>query len=234
MKIEKQYINNFIDRLWNSRATPEADPVITTACVDVAIMLMECRASYVLDREEGYSDLYIDPKVDIVNSNPQVIQQVKEELYEFLCLLSKNNVRSILQIGLGHFASTHFVLSLLMDSICTIEYDDLHIKRYYDEINLDKETLICGDSTSQEVIQQAKNLGPFDCVFIDGNHSYEYVKLDLENYTPLVKQGGIVSLHDANFEGERYGTPRVIREATHDWKKISHSDEVGIAYFIRI
>ena len=26
----------------------------------------------------------------------------------------------------------------------------------------------------------------------------------------------------------------LIREAIHDWKKISHSDEVGIAYFIRI
>ena len=219
----KEYIVNFID--WIAHKSEK---------INLAMALMEYRAEHILSKESLYEDLYIDPEVDIVNSNPQVIQQVEKELYEFLELLLNNDVKHILQIGLGHFASTHFVLSLLMDSICTIEYDDLHIKRYSDEINSDKETLICGDSTSQEVIQQAKNLGPFDCVFIDGNHSYEYVKLDLENYTPLVKQGGIVALHDANFEGERYGTPRVIREATHDWKKISHSDEVGIAYFIRI
>ena len=219
----KEYIVNFID--WIAHKSEK---------INLAMALMEYRAEHILSKENLYEDLYIDPEVDIVNSNPQVIQQVEKELYEFLELLLNNDVKHILQIGLGHFASTHFVLSLLMDSICTIEYDDLHIKRYSDEINLDRETLICGDSTSQEVIQQAKNLGPFDCVFIDGNHSYEYVKLDLENYAPLVKQGGIVALHDANFEGERYGTPRVIREATHDWKKISHSDEVGIAYFIRI
>ena len=221
--MEKEYIVNFID--WIAHKSEK---------INLAMTLMEYRAEHILSKENLYEDLYIDPEVDIVNSNPQVIQQVEKELYEFLELLLNNDVKHILQIGLGHFASTHFVLSLLMDSICTIEYDDLHIKRYSDEINSDKETLICGDSTSQEVIQQAKNLGPFDCVFIDGNHSSEYVKLDLENYTPLVKQGGIVALHDANFEGERYGAPRVIREAAHDWKKISHSDEVGIAYFIRI
>jgi len=149
-------------------------------------------------------------------------------------LLSKNNVRNILQIGLGHFASTHFVLSLLMDSICTIEYDDLHVQRYSDEINHKKETILCGDSASEGVIKQAQELGPFDCVFIDGNHSYEYVKLDLENYAPLVRTGGIIALHDANFEGDRYGTPRVVRESSHNWEKISHSNEVGIAYFVKV
>ena len=229
MKIEKEYINDFFDSLCESGVAVSSD-----SKADIAMMLMEARGKYLLERAEGYTDLYIDPNVDIVNSNPQVIQQVHDEIYDFLCLLLKNNVQSMLQIGLGHFAATHFVLSLLMDRICTIEYDDLHIQRYSDEINLQKETLICGDSTSDSIIKQAEELGPFDCVFIDGNHSYEYVKMDLENYTPLVKKGGIVALHDANFAGERYGTPRVIREANHNWKKISHSNEVGIAYFIKV
>ena len=45
---------------------------------------------------------------------------------------------------------------------------------------------------------------------------------------------GKVAFHDSNFVGERYGTPQVIRETSYDWKKISHSNEVGIAYFTKV
>ena len=37
-----------------------------------------------------------------------------------------------------------------------------------------------------------------DFVYIDGNHSYEYVKKDLELYYPKVKKGGLVAGHDYN------------------------------------
>lgn len=36
----------------------------------------------------------------------------------------------------------------------------------------------------------------FDCVIIDGDHSYVQVKKDLENAFRCVKQGGLVILHD--------------------------------------
>ncbi len=36
----------------------------------------------------------------------------------------------------------------------------------------------------------------FDFVWIDGDHSYEQVKRDIENYLPLVKKGGIIGGHD--------------------------------------
>ncbi len=35
-----------------------------------------------------------------------------------------------------------------------------------------------------------------DFVFIDANHSYDYVKQDIELWTPKVRKGGIVSGHD--------------------------------------
>jgi len=38
--------------------------------------------------------------------------------------------------------------------------------------------------------------GELDFVFIDGNHSYKYVKEDIEIWTPKVRKGGIVSGHD--------------------------------------
>ena len=197
--------------------------------IDAVLSLSEERSRNILAANDWYKDLYIDPNVDIINSHPQVTQQVREELVDFLKLLEKHQVKTMLQIGLGHWGSTHFILSLLLDHMTTVEYDTDFIERYKPEMDEDFETIIPGDST----VVHAAIEGPFDAVFIDGNHSYEYVKKDLENYLPKVKNAGIVALHDVNFAGQRYGTPRVLRESGYDWKFISHSKEVGIAYIIK-
>ena len=197
--------------------------------IDLALAVSEQRSRGILSENSWYKELYVDPNVDIVNSHPQVHQQVRQELYDFLELLLENGTKNMLQVGLGHWGSTHFVLSLLMDHVTTVEYDKEFIERYSNEIDTEFETLIQGDSTV--VHEDITEL--YDAVFIDGNHSYEYVKKDLENYWPKVRDGGIVALHDANFEGERYGTPRVLRETDFEWSFISHSAEVGIAYVIK-
>jgi hypothetical protein len=43
--------------------------------------------------------------------------------------------------------------------------------------------------------------GSLDFCFIDGNHSYEYVKEDIQLYLPKMKVGGLLGGHD-------YGHPR--------------------------
>jgi len=197
--------------------------------VDLALSVLEQRSKNIMAANSWYKELYVDPNVDIVNSHPQVTQQVREELVDFINLLLDNDVKKMLQIGLGHWASTHFVLSLLLDHITTVEYDQEFIKRYKAEMDPDFEKIIPGDST----LVHSDIKDEFDAVFIDGNHSYEYVKKDLENYLPKVKDGGIIALHDVNFEGDRYGSPRVLRESGYNWNFISHSKEVGIAYIIK-
>lgn len=197
--------------------------------IDLALAISEHRSRSILSENSWYKELYVDPNVDIVNSHPQVHQQVREELYDFLKLLIDNDTKQMLQIGLGHWASTHFVLSLLFDHVTTVEYDAEFVDRYLPQMDCDFETIIQGDST----VVHSQLQGTYDAVFIDGNHSYEYVKKDLENYMTKVRPGGIIALHDANFEGERYGTPRVIRESGYNWKFISYSKEVGIAYIIK-
>jgi hypothetical protein len=37
-----------------------------------------------------------------------------------------------------------------------------------------------------------------DFVYIDGNHEYEFVKDDIANYYPLLKEGGMLAGHDYN------------------------------------
>ena len=38
--------------------------------------------------------------------------------------------------------------------------------------------------------------GPLDLVFIDGDHSYEHVKQDIELWLPKLRKGGILAGHD--------------------------------------
>lgn len=52
-----------------------------------------------------------------------------------------------------------------------------------------------------------------DFVYIDGNHSYKYVLEDIENYWPLIKEGGILGGHDY------YNTTkaREVKKAVDEW-----------------
>lgn len=203
---------------------------------DVMNLLEHRGTEYLHHNKEVYKQLFIDPQEDIVSSKPQIIQQVKEELRDFLLLLLNNNVKNILQVGLGHFGSTQFCLSLICDKVVTVEYDIRNISNYADRellYNQNKEFFVYGDSAQQSVIDEAKKFGEFDCVFIDGNHSYEYVKSDYLNYSPLVKSGGIIAFHDACLDAERYGTPKVLKELDKSIEYIVYSKEVGIAYFTK-
>ena len=56
--------------------------------------------------------------------------------------------------------------------------------------------LICGDSTSQRVIDKVGMLGKYDLIFIDADHTYEYVKKDFFNYKGFLNESGVIGFHD--------------------------------------
>jgi predicted O-methyltransferase YrrM len=67
---------------------------------------------------------------------------------------------------------------------------------------------LAGDSHSDAMrdrVRQALAGRPLDVLFIDGDHSYEGVKRDWELYSPLVRPGGLIGLHDVH---EDYATSR--------------------------
>jgi len=61
------------------------------------------------------------------------------------------------------------------------------LKKYFDNIEFIKK------KSSNAIKKIPDNL---DFVYIDGNHEYEYVKEDIENYYLKVKKGGIIGGHD--------------------------------------
>jgi len=55
-----------------------------------------------------------------------------------------------------------------------------------------------------------KDIPQLDFIHIDGNHHYKYVKQDLENYYPKIKEGGVISGHD--FCESEQGVIRAVTE----------------------
>lgn len=54
--------------------------------------------------------------------------------------------------------------------------------------------LIWGSSTEYSVVMQASALGPYDVVFIDGDHRMDGVTRDWANYNPMARK--LVAFHD--------------------------------------
>lgn len=54
--------------------------------------------------------------------------------------------------------------------------------------------------------------GGLDFLFLDGDHSWEGVQADWEQYRPLLLPGGIVALHDSDGASEGCGAARFTKE----------------------
>ena len=61
--------------------------------------------------------------------------------------------------------------------------------------------MITGNSHEDETLSEVKNIlngEKVDFLFIDGDHTYEGVKQDYEDYKHFVKPGGWIAFHDIN------------------------------------
>lgn len=65
-----------------------------------------------------------------------------------------------------------------------------------------------------EKVKAALGGRPVDFLFIDGDHSYEGVKLDFEMYRGLVRSGGLIAFHDIapNPDVPEYGVAKFWQE----------------------
>lgn len=128
------------------------------------------------------------------------------ELRSFINFLKKRKVESYLEIGARHGDTFHEVMINLPKGSKGVAVDlpgglwgrhtskislkaaasDLRRRGYDIEI-------ILGDSTDDDVIKKVYVNGPYDAILIDGNHLYEGVKQDFENYSPLAP---LVAFHD--------------------------------------
>lgn len=90
---------------------------------------------------------------------------------------------TILEIGTASGRS----ISILRDNSKNAKLYTIDIQ---DKIDIPGVTCIEGDSKKVEWDK------PIDLLWIDGNHTDEYVKNDIERFSPFVKPGGIICGHD--------------------------------------
>ncbi len=87
------------------------------------------------------------------------------------------------------------------------------------EDQLARYQVILGDSHAPCNIEQIREWGPYDVVFIDGDHSPEGVEADLHNYGSMAKQ--IICMHDVDHpEGSKaYACTKLFNERRGDYRK---------------
>lgn len=81
-----------------------------------------------------------------------------------------------------------------------------HICCLHDHFKLEYPAIIEGDSTNPKILDRAKEISPFDIIYVDGCHEYAYVEKDLMYYPPMIKPGGLLVVDDsANFLKQPWG-----------------------------
>lgn len=74
---------------------------------------------------------------------------------------------------------------------------------------------IIGNSRDEEIITRAREMGPYDLMMIDADHSYTGVAIDIDNYLSMLNSGGFFILHDAVI-GDPWGVPQMVSELMTD------------------
>jgi predicted O-methyltransferase YrrM len=83
---------------------------------------------------------------------------------------------------------------------------------------------------TNEAVRRILGRRPVDLLLIDGDHSYDGIRLDVRDYAPLVREGGLIVLHDIapGDEEDVGGVPRfwqelkgriAVHEIVEDWKQ---------------
>ena len=151
------------------------------------------------------------------------IEQKPEEIEMLLNFLNNTkNKKFALEIG-SNYGGTAYSLCHIYDYVLTI---DIKHNENFDRI---KEEFpgydyIIADSRSLDTIKAIKNLGiKFDFIFIDGDHSYDGVMNDYENYKQFLSSEGHMAFHDIlpteeNHENNIY-VDRLWRELDNQYKE---------------
>ena len=156
---------------------------------------------------------------------------------KFVELLKSEGIKSYLEIGSMYGGSFWRVRKALPVGSRMVAVDQFSEKKdsrvsllaCVTELNVSgyNARLIVGNCHSKEVIEQVREMGPYDCVFIDCNHSLKDVTLDWENYGPMAK---IVAFHDISSVIDKAGlNPIEVRKLWLELREKYRHQEIELA-----
>lgn len=126
-------------------------------------------------------------------------------------LIEKNNFTVMAEVGVRDGRTTFFLLDNIPN--LTIYAIDLSTRGFYNAEVKAKygDRLVPIEATSEQAADRFAD-GSLDLVFIDANHSYEFVKKDIEKYTPKLKPTGLLTGHDIDYPGVNRAVNEVIKD----------------------
>ena len=126
-------------------------------------------------------------------------------------LIEKNNFKTMAEVGVRDGRTTFHLLDHCPE--LTIYAIDMSIKEFYNKeiVNKYKSRLIPIEATSEVAADQIPD-NSLDLVFIDANHSYDYVKKDIIKYTPKLKENGLLTGHDIDYPGVNRAVNEMIKQ----------------------
>jgi hypothetical protein len=141
-----------------------------------------------------------------------LVLQHEGELADFIALLRQNRVTRYLEIG-AKFGGSLWRIGWALPRGSRIVAVDLPGGTA--EWSLSEQSLtacvtalrdigqdahvVWGDSADEKIVEVVRALGPFDAVFIDGNHTLSGIRRDWANYGPLAR---MVAFHDIAWRNE--------------------------------
>lgn len=161
--------------------------------------------------------------------------QIRGEICALLRLLAGRPPHSVLEIGTNR-GGTFYLFARHAAPDARLLTVDLHLQneaiiRSFGR-GKQRVELLAGDSTAPETIAAIRSYFPggIDFVLLDGDHSYEGIRQDFENYAPLVKPGGLIAFHDIVEDNETRhgvitggwagGVPRFWREIREQYEHV--------------
>jgi predicted O-methyltransferase YrrM len=154
----------------------------------------------------------IDPRSTV---EPMIAIQRREELLELLERVGKLQPRRVCEIGTSAGGTLYF-LTRVADPAAVIVSIDVstppHTRFARGKLARDRQRVVSleGDSQTPAMVRRlCKQLrgASLDFLFIDGDHSYQGAKRDFELYSPIVRSGGLIALHDINPDSGARGGP---------------------------
>jgi predicted O-methyltransferase YrrM len=140
--------------------------------------------------------------------------QLPSELRSLLELLAQERSRAVVEIGTGPGGALFLFASVAQPDAVLVSIDAAAAEgvfggrrsykrraRLYRALG-DRDqrvVFIAADSHRDETrreVEAALGGQPVDLLFIDGDHAREGVESDFRMYSPLVREGGLVALHD--------------------------------------
>ncbi len=150
---------------------------------------------------------------NIANTKAIRACQIQEEICGLTRLLAQKKPRYVFEVGTAK-GGTFYQFCRAAAKNALLVTLELNVQYLHPELiasfgrEKQRVVLLEGNSTDPVIINKIRSLFPdgIDFLFLDGDHSYEGIKNDFENYISLVNPGGLVAFHDIVEDNEtRHG-----------------------------